>query len=58
MRTLISICGVSWLVLLFTMQLLNVWFWIAAIVFVCTILPIGYKLDNINHQNNKRKCQQ
>ena len=50
MKTMISICGASFLVLLLTMQNKDAWFWVAAASFTATLLVISNELDNIENQ--------
>lgn len=50
MKTMISICGASFLVLLLTMQDMDAWFWMAAASFTATLLVISNELDNIENQ--------
>ena len=50
MKTMISICGASFLVLLLTMQTMDAWFWVAAASFTATLLVISNELDNIENQ--------
>ena len=50
MKTMISICGASFLVLLLTMLNMDAWFWVAAASFTTTLLVISNELDNIENQ--------